>query len=226
MNNSDPNAVGLVAFRKRRRHYTMELIRRCYAEHGECRIADLGGEWWYWRIFDREFLDRHKVRIDLINPYEPDASEIDAKLFTVSLRDACELDDIPDYSFHLVHSNSVIEHVGDWPRVSKFARHARRLARRYIVQTPNYWFPLEPHFGMAPLLHWLPEPLRIGLMLRRKLGPIAVSDLGEAMMKSQSARLLSYRAFAFLFPDAMILRERVFGLTKSFLAARGLKNLL
>lgn len=216
----DPNAIGGIAFRKRRSHLIMTLIEKASRETGRCWIADLGGEWWYWKIIDRGFLRRNRVSIHLINPGPVTPAEVDPELFTVLPCDACNLRHIPDRSFDLVHSNSVIEHVGDWSRIVAFAAEARRLSSRYYVQTPNFWFPLEPHFGMAPFIHWLPEPVRVQLMLRFRLGPIPTRTVSEAVAKSQSARLLSMPAFRSLFPDARIIRERVAGLTKSLIAVR------
>jgi hypothetical protein len=216
----DPNAVGAVAFRKRRSHMIMRLIEEASRGRGHCRIADLGGEWWYWKIIDREFLIHHQVSIHLINPGPVKHHEIDDELFTVVPSDACDLRQLPDRSFDLVHSNSVIEHVGDWSRMVAFATEARRLSSRYYVQTPNFWFPLEPHFGMAPFIHWFPEPVRVHLMTQFRFGPIPVKNVTEAMAKSQSARLLSMTAFRTLFPDAIIQREKVAGLTKSLIAVR------
>jgi hypothetical protein len=125
-----------------------------------------------------------------------------------------------DNAFDMVHSNSVLEHVGDWPRMMLFAQEVRRLAPCYFVQTPNFWFPVEPHF-MCPFFHWMPEMTRARLLTRVSLGnhPRA-SDIGAALRSVQSARLLNRAAFGFLFPDARIITERFCLLPKSLIACR------
>ena len=70
--------------------------------------------------------------------------------------DACALP-FADGAFDVVHSNAVIEHVGDRERQKAFVREALRVGGRVFVTTPNRWFPIEVHTRL-PLVHWLPEP--------------------------------------------------------------------
>jgi hypothetical protein len=108
-----------------------------------------------------------------------------------------------DRTFDVVFSNSVIEHVpmDKWPT---FASEIRRVGDRYFVQTPNKWFPIEPHY-MLPLVQFLPRRLRHLLDERFAGGKID---------------LLDERTLGDLFPDAEIRRERMLGLTKSLMAVR------
>ena len=102
-----------------------------------------------------------------------------------------------------------------------FAGEVRRLAPAYFVQTPNFWFPIEPHF-MAPLFHWLPEPARVALVRRFALGHRRRQpDVGKAMDEIESVRLLNRKMFSFLFPDGKLVIERMLGLPKSLIAIRG-----
>jgi SAM-dependent methyltransferase len=116
-----------------------------------------------------------------------------------------------DRSFDVAFSNSVIEHI---PRAQQraFAAEVRRVATSYFVQTPNRWFPIEPHWQL-PFVHFLPVPVRKALNRRFSFGWMARGHYREI-------NLLSARELRRLFPDAEIHREKVAGLTKSVIAVR------
>ena len=205
-------------FRRARAAKVVALIEATFAARGRCRIADLGGEPTYWNIlFDRKFLEANRVHVSLFNP-QPFA--VDDPMFTAVVGDACDLREHGDQSFDLVHSNSVVEHVGDWVRMEAFARECRRLAPRYYVQTPYFWFPIEPHFS-SPFFHWRSEQTRARLLMKRPHGfSEKAPDIGAAMRDVQHARLLDKAQFRFLFPDARHVDEKFAGLTKSLIAIR------
>lgn len=213
---SNPNSLSK-RFRRARMRHVVGLIERIHAEKGAVRIADLGGRPEYWEMFERPLLERCGVHITLIGL---EAGHSDDPLFTHVVGDACALPEHADFSFDLAHSNSVIEHVGDWPRMEAFAREVRRLAPRYYVQTPYFWFPIEPHFS-APFFHWRSEQARARRLMK---GPLGFSEraktMGEAMRDVQDARLLDKAQFQFLFPDAEYVDEKVAGITKSLIAVR------
>ncbi|QGZ42081.1 hypothetical protein IP92_04461 [Pseudoduganella flava] len=206
-------------FRTKRAAALVRLIEEEAARSGQVRIIDLGGERNYWNIIPADFLRRHRVHITLVNKAKH-ATPPDDELFAFIDGDACNLASLDSMSFGIVHSNSVIEHVGDWQRMVAFAGEVRRLAPHYFVQTPHFWFPLEPHF-MAPFFHWLPETVRASLLMRFELGtwPRATSA-SEAMAWVQTARLLDRKLFTALFCDANVTTERLLGLPKSLIAVK------
>jgi SAM-dependent methyltransferase len=63
-----------------------------------------------------------------------------------------------DDEFDLVYCSSVIEHVAP-ARRDAFAAELRRVGRGWLVQTPAFSFPVEPH-ALLPFAHWLPVGLR------------------------------------------------------------------
>lgn len=210
------------SFRARQRRFEIlrPMIERIIVEKGACRIADLGGTTYYWDIA-KPFIDEAPVEIHLINlaPDVPERTFARAP-FVVRQGDVCALDDVGDNSFDLVHSNSVIEHVGTWSNMMRMAENVRRLAPSYFVQTPYFWFPIEPHFRF-PCFHYLPEQIRFRLLMRFNLGfGGRRRDVDAAMQAVQSATLVDETQMKMLFPDARIARERFGPLTKSLMAVR------
>ena len=113
--------------------------------------------------------------------------------------------------FDIAFSNSVIEHIPP-ERQASFAAEIGRVSQRYFVQTPNRYFPIEPHYQL-PLFQFLPRRVRQALNRRFTLG-------WQARGNWEEISLLSARDMRRLFPDAEIRRERVLGLTKSLIALR------
>lgn len=116
-----------------------------------------------------------------------------------------------DREFPVVYSNSVIEHVPKELQQA-FADEIRRVGERYFVQTPNRWFPVEPHY-QTPFFHFLPVRARKWLNRHLTLG-------WREKGRWEDVNLLSARDLRRLFPDAVIHRERLLGLTKSLMAVR------
>jgi 2-polyprenyl-3-methyl-5-hydroxy-6-metoxy-1,4-benzoquinol methylase len=74
-----------------------------------------------------------------------------------------------DHQFDVVYSNSVIEHVGDLDDMRRMAQEIQRVGKRYFLQTPNRYFPIEPHF-VFPFFQFLPRPVQISLVQKFRLG--------------------------------------------------------
>jgi hypothetical protein len=206
-------------FRAKRFESIRKIIEEILDEQDYCRILDLGGSEKYWLIGE-DFIKANKDRLHftVINPEVQES--MDPSLFTFSVGDACDPELFKGKTFDFVHSNSVIEHVGNETAMAKFAANTRRLGKRYYMQTPNYWFAYEPHFRF-PGFQWLPGSLRAFLMTKLKLGFFARQDsYSEAKWHVDSIRLLSTRQVAKLFPDAKIKHEMIFGMAKSIMAMR------
>ena len=191
---------------------------------GAFRMIDIGGTADYWRRFGFDWLESNDIDITCVNHLASEfgTSEREAVRLRCIVGDARALTDHADHSFDFVHSNSVIEHVGRWADMTAFAREVRRLAPAYYVQTPYFWFPVDPHFYRLPFTHWVPDSLRLKLFRRIQVGwGPAQPDVDLAMEIVESAVLLDRTQFATLFPDAAMSTERLALLAKSLIAMRG-----
>lgn len=193
------------------------MVEEVFQQYSCVNVIDVGGMENYWNIVPRQYLEDYNVIITLVNL--PDMSSPDDHgPFRFVNADGCDLSCFDDKSFHIAHSNSVIEHVGDWARMTQFSKELKRVARKYFVQTPNFWFPLEPHF-MAPFIHWLPKPFQIWLVMHLSLGHFnRASSVDEAVQTVEGTRLLNKSMFHELFPEAELHTERYFLMPKSFVA--------
>jgi len=209
-------------FRARRDVRLRELIVDLARNKKPLRVIDVGGRVAYWRRVGLDFLRQHQVEVRIVNLFESELEPVDdaADVLSCGVADACNLA-FPDNSFDLYHANSVIEHVGGWGNMKRYAAEARRVARHYYVQTPNFWFPVEPHFWKFPAIHWLPRPLAAWLMLHFPLAHTGKArSMDKAFAMLEGAQLLTRKQMQFLFPDAQVHSERLFGLAKSFIAIR------
>jgi len=192
----------------------LKLVEPLRTNGRTVRIVDLGGTAAYWRALP-DLYAASDVEITVLN-LDGEATQ-DANLL-VRHGNACAVE-FPDMAFDIVHSNSVIEHVGHWPEMALMAAEVRRLAPSYFVQTPNAGFPIEPHYKL-PFVHWLPEQARISALKAAGRLPCDM-PADQATLRVQGICLLGKAQLGTLFPDARIWRERVAGLTKSLVAIRG-----
>jgi hypothetical protein len=220
-NYENPRSLGS-RIRRRRAQVLRDLLDRIHAARGEVRVLDLGGRRAYWLMFGEDYLRARKVSVLLVNlPGEAGEVPPNDAVFTSIEGDALNLPPGHDGPFDLIHSNSVIEHVGDWSRVESFSRIMREKAPFYYLQTPYFWFPYEPHFTL-PFFHWLPESWRAKILMRMSL-PFyqRCKTMSEAMGHVQSVRLLDRAQLRYLFPDAVLQFEWLALFPKSVIAKRG-----
>lgn len=179
------------------------------------RILDVGGTEQFWKMMEAP--GKADLFITLLNLEKVDTSLTNCGSLAGDARSL----DFTDRSFDVVFSNSVIEHVGDFSDQARMAKEVRRVGRRYFVQTPNKYFPIEPHF-LFPFFQFLPLKLRVWLLMNFRLGWFArTPDKAKARQIVEGIRLLGGTEFQLLFPDAEIYEEKFLGLTKSFVAYGG-----
>lgn len=203
-------------FRARRFSHVKKLVHSILEKKGKCRVLDVGGTEIYWDIAD-SFVDNKDIQIDLLNLEESQTSRSN---FQPIVGDACDLSDIDDNAYDLCHSNSVIEHVGSWQKMINASREIARVAPSYFVQTPYFWFPIEPHYR-RPCIHWLPEQIRARMLMKKDLGFYEREQtISDAMTTVQHVYLLDKSQFSDLFPDGRVVHEKFGVLTKSLMAIR------
>ena len=174
-------------------------------------ILDIGGRENYWANVGLE----NVKSIDLLNYNLDEISNVaNSSVFRIRLGDARNLVDYKDCSIDLVHSNSVIEHVGSWLDMQAMAREALRVGFSGWIQTPAWEFPIEPHFK-APFLHWFGQPLRRRMMTMSTA--YRGKGLSERRMHVDRINLLSHSELAELFPEKTIYVERFLFLPKSYI---------
>jgi Methyltransferase domain len=178
-------------------------------------ILDVGGTEIFWDIMQFKSTPH---RITLLNL---DIVPTRNSSYRSIAGDARHMPEFKDKEFDIVFSNSVIEHVGSFADQQAMANEIRRVGIKYFLQTPSYLFPFEPHF-LFPFFHWLPITLRTWLVSTFHLGWYGknVQDWNEAKKVVTSIRLLKESELRILFPDAVITKEKFFGLTKSFILVR------
>ncbi len=224
INYQDPNSF-VWKLRKKRIKPLINMIERTYSQYGHVNLIDVGGTRRYWDMLPHELLINDNVSITVLNrpghAFSPPLSYLDEeKHFEYVEGDGCDLSSYDDNTFHIAHSNSVIEHVGDWSKMVKFAHEIRRVASNVFVQTPYYWFPIEPHF-LTLFFHWLPQSLRVVFIMHFNLGHRNRAwSVDQAMREVESVRLLDMKMFKELFPGAVIKKEKFLFLTKSLIALR------
>jgi hypothetical protein len=195
-----------IRFRRRRMNRFFDL----FAPSPEARVLDIGGTPQTW---SSESGAHAAFPVTLINIRSN--GQIEGGRFHSMEGDATALP-FADDAFDIAFSNSVIEHVGTWEKQQAFAWEARRVARKLWIQTPARSFPIEAHL-LAPYIQYLPKKLQHRIVPWTPRGLLQPDVVHEVV---DEVRLLTYREVQQLFPDCRILRERVFGLSKSYIAVR------
>ncbi|HWY61109.1 MAG TPA: methyltransferase domain-containing protein [Rhizomicrobium sp.] len=209
-------------FRKGRDRILRDLIISISAGANRISILDVGGRLDYWQRLGLPFLRERNVKIILLNLHKSELPEnFSDGIFEAMVGNACDLSEFGAGQFDIAHSNSVIEHVGTLKNMQAFASELRRVGKSYYVQTPYFWFPVDPHYYAFPMFHWFPRSIRARLLMYLPLSFAGRSrGLGEAFEDVDSTRLLDARQFSSLFPDSKMRFERFLGLPKSMMAIR------
>jgi hypothetical protein len=179
-------------------------------------IIDIGGTASFWA--QRGWAGVNDVHITLVNLHQEPQ---DYKNIVSVVADATNLHQFADRSFDIAFSNSVIEHLFTFENQAAMGREIQRVAKAYWLQTPNYWFPIEPHFHV-PGWQWMPIWLRVEIIRRYTCGWRGrTPDPVMALKVVSEVNLMTKGQLRRIFPTANIVPEKLFGLNKSWIAYRG-----
>lgn len=214
VDNADPNSLAAAMRRKRFRLFLELLDDTAHTLNRPARILDVGGSETFWEVMGYASSEHHITLLNL------SAFPTRHERITSVAGDARDMSQFSAGQFDIVFSNSVIEHVGAFADQSRMASEIQRVAPRFLVQTPSFYFPLEPHF-LFPFFHWLPRTLRTWLVKHFSLGWYErVADAQEASRIVEGIRLMKRSELEMLFPGASILSEKFLGLTKSYIVVK------
>jgi ubiquinone/menaquinone biosynthesis C-methylase UbiE len=173
-------------------------------------ILDVGGKINFWE--NRGLVGNNNYEITIINIEKEKSQYSNIK---TKMGDATDLSPFNDKSFDIVHSNSVIEHLYTFNNQSKMASEIVRVGKKYIVQTPNKCFFLEPHY-LLPFFQFVPDKLKYLILKKTKLSRLKKWDKNFAKQYINEIRLLSLKEMKILFPKSKIYFEKFLGMNKSF----------
>ena len=175
-------------------------------------ILDLGGKVKFWE--NRNLSGNPNFLITIIN-LESEKSgypNIETKVGNI-----LELKSFKKKSFDIVFSNSVIEHLYNFENQKKIASEIIRIGKKHIIQTPNKYFFIEPHY-MFPFFQYLPSKIQYKILTKTKLSRLRKWDKKFARQYLKEIRLLTVNEMKEIFPRSKIYQEKFFGMSKSFTA--------
>lgn len=217
-------------FSARARQKRAALFRSYFKIDAQTKILDLGSENGtnIFNVLKNTNYDPANVYIADINPQAIEYGRENYGFNPVLISENDKIP-FPDKFFDIIYCSSVIEHVtisktdiwkwtdgekfkkASFERQKDFACEIIRLGKQYFVQTPCKTFPVESHT-------WLPL---VGYLPRRSFLPVLkLSNRFWVKDAEPDFNLLGKSEMKQLFPDAEIVSENKFGLTKSVMAIK------
>jgi len=212
LKNADQNNLNSISYKLRnnRKILFLEFISKIKRP---VKILDLGGSEYFWRNLNLINLD--DIQILLVNTEYQDVENISNINFIN--KDVRDLSEYSDKEFDVVHSNSLIEHLSTFDEQKKLADEIQRIGRHYFIQTPNYYFPVEPHF-LYPFFQFFSLKKKTELIQKKDLGwYMKQENMDDAEALAASIRLMKKSELKNIFKNPKIYSEKYFLFTKSFI---------
>ncbi len=197
-----------------RRARRWRLFERTFPDIRQMSVLDLGGTVSSWTSTTVRPRQVTIVNLATSQPGSP-------HWMSVVKGDACALpSDVRGQHFDLVFSNSVLEHVGGFSRRSEFAASVSAMGDRHWIQTPNRYFPIEPHW-LFPGFQFLPARARAAIYQRWPLAHTPPSDRASALRVVLETELVGKTELGLLFPASSLVPEHIGPFVKSWIAVLG-----
>lgn len=173
-------------------------------------LLDIGGKINFWE--NRKLAGNNDYKITILN-IEKEKSNYSN--INCQIGDATNLNNFKNKSFDIVHSNSVIEHLYNFKNQKKMASEVIRVGKKYIIQTPNKFFFIEPHY-LLPFFQFFPKKLKYQILTKTKLSRLKKWDKHFAKQYIDEIRLMTLNEIKSLFPNCKVHYEKFLGMNKSF----------
>ena len=173
------NTINRNTFRKARVRRFLSVVDEIIRAKGKCDILDVGGTLAYWQGLEPFWRDR-PIHFTLVNVVSEPTQDT---RFRSIAGDGRALDQFQDESFDVVHSNSVIEHVGGWREQWKMAagdtsaRAALFRADAEFLVSARTAFPRAVHpLAAGTLARVYPDAMGLRVPSARAVGRRSTSD--------------------------------------------------
>ncbi len=173
-------------------------------------ILDLGGKVNFWE--NRGLTGNNNFKITVLNIQSEISDYSNIKTINGNV---LKLKDFKENSFDIVFSNSVIEHLYNFENQKKMAHEVLRIGKNHIIQTPNKYFFIEPHY-MIPFFQFLPKKIQFKILTKTRFSRLKKWDEQFARDYTEEIRLMTQKELKEIFPKSNIFYEKFLGMTKSF----------
>ena len=173
-------------------------------------LLDIGGKINFWENRGLAGNNDYKITVLNIEKEKSNYSNINCLI-----GDATNLNQYKNKSFDIVHSNSVIEHLYNFNNQKKMASEIIRVGKKFIIQTPNKYFFIEPHY-LLPFFQFLPSSIKFFILTQTKMSRLKRWNKDFAKQYIKEIRLMSFKELKTLFPNCNVYYEKFLGMNKSF----------